>query len=78
MNHKRYEAIMVLVILAFITLGLWLIGIVWAFSEANDRVDRIYQPTPAGSVQIDGELPVQQTVDGKDLQGTSPCLQGTC
>lgn len=66
------NAAMIVIVLSFLTLGLWTIGIVWQFSEAEKLVERI--PTEGGTIVI-------EDADASDLPLQAPsnvCIQGTC
>ena len=78
---KVIEMIGALLVLAFLIFGLWIIGIVWGVHEF-DKANAEAKANQSNSIVIPGatteDLPLQHTINGADLQGSSPCLQGTC
>lgn len=75
------EMVIALLAVLFVTFGLYVIGIIWGVHQIDSDA-RALRASQGGSIPLPGattdDLPLQGTVNGADLQGSSPCLQGTC
>ena len=64
-ENTTTQKIGLLLVIAFITFGLYIIGVALAYQYASTQVEEIKEPTPAGSILLrdatTDDLPLQQT-----------------